>query len=261
VGTLSHPALLARAGDNWNSLDLNPRTVIVVQAHSEDFVGGCGGLVRHLASRGTAVKLITLFRSGRNAKEFAVRKAEIEATGALLNIETSPPLADPVDAEWAIGALIDRFLADDPDLILTPFNVSEVERHPEHVLAGWLVTAAAVTTKMTGRRWRYGNVTCFPTGLLARADRAFLLGPEELAGRAELYRLHASQLEAPPNPDWLDLPGDHDATDYILLTDRRSRYQLQALAGKTDPGGNAGAELFQSCRPIESQPSLSPPSS
>jgi LmbE family N-acetylglucosaminyl deacetylase len=253
-GATSPSDVLARSGDTWAPLTLEARSVVVVQAHTDDFVGGCGGLVRHLAGRGSAIRLITLFRSGRDARELAVREAELEATGTLLNIETSPPLADPVDAEWAIASLIDRFLAHDPELILTPFNVPEVERHPEHVLAGWLVTAASVTTGMTGRRWRYGNVTCFPLFLLARADRAYVMREDELARRADVYRVHASHLGRRPNPQWVDLPGDGEAADYVALSDRRSRYQLQALTSLGNPEGLAGVEVFQSCRPIESRP-------
>lgn len=255
AGPPARPSLRARSGDVWSPVDLHPTVVVVVQAHSDDFVGGCGGLVDHLASHGAAVTLITLFRSGRDARELAMRDAEIEATGALLNIETSPPLTDPGDAEWAIGSLIDRFLAHDPGLILTPFNTPEVERHPEHVLAGWLVTAAAVTSGMEGRRWRYGNITCVSQGLMARADRALVMKPDDLARRDELYRLHASQLGRRPNPRWLDLPGDDEAADYLTLTTLRSRHLRQALAGVGDLGPNDGIELFQSCRPISSRPS------
>ena len=248
--------LLSRSGDVWVPLDLHPVTAVVVQAHSEDFVGGCGGFVRHLADHGAAVTLITLFRSGRDAGERRRREAEIEATGALLKIETAPPLADPWDTEWLTGALVDRFLAANPDLILTPFNRSDVERHSEHVLAGWLVTAAAVTAGMATRRWRYGNVTCDPLTLMTRADRAFVMGSGSLALRDALYRLHASQLGHPPNPRWRALPTEEEASDYVTLTDQRSRYQLRALVGTPNLEQAGGVELFQSRGPISPRRSV-----
>ncbi|HYL80098.1 MAG TPA: hypothetical protein VEU07_04745 [Candidatus Acidoferrum sp.] len=238
--------VLARQRDTWMPRALQPGSVTVVQAHSEDFVGGCGGFVRHLVGLGSAVRLITLFPSGRDPQELRMREAEIAATAATLGIQADPPIGPPTE-RGAVVRILDGFLRRDrPELVLSPSAAPEMERHAEHLLAGDLTLAALAGTGRTAAHWRYGNVTCAPEPWLARADRAFVLLPDDLARRGELYRLHASQLARRPNARWAALPGDETAADYVELSERRSRFQLGGLRGAAGLEAAAGVELFQS---------------
>lgn len=247
---MSLARLLARSEEIWRQLDLQADTVVVVQAHSEDFVGGCGGLVCHLADAGASVSLLTLFQSGRDAPERRRREAEIRSTGAFLGIHTSDPLGEPTDGDGLLRRLRDHLVARDPEMILLPFDCPEVERHPEHVLAAQLVTTGIAGGTRPRLRWRYGNVTCLPDRLMAVANRALVLGAEDLGHRGALYRLHGSQVGRRPNPRWAALAGDEEAADYVEWTDRRARYQMAALRGAVAPERAAGVELFQSDRPL-----------
>lgn len=247
---MSLARLLARSEGTWIRLDLQVDTVVVVQAHSEDFVGGCGGLVRHLVEAGASVSLLTLFQSGRDAPERRLREAEIRSTGAFLGIHTSEPLGEPDDGDGLLRRLWDHLLARDPEMILLPFDRPEVERHPQHVLAAQLVTTSMAQGTRASLRWRYGNVTCLPDGLMAVANRALVLGAEDLGHRGALYRLHGSQAGRRPNPRWAALSGDEEAADYVELSDWRARYQLAALRGAAELERAAGVELFLSDRPL-----------
>lgn len=237
---------MTRLVDAWRPLAVRPRRVAVVQAHSEDFVGGCGGLVLDLVGHGSAVTLITLFPSGRDPEEIRSREVEIARTAASLGIHADPPIGPPDEREAVARTLAACLHRDRPELILSPFSAPEVERHAEHVLAGGLTVAALARLGRRGGHWRYGNVTCAPEALTARADRGYVLVREDLARRGELYRLHASQLSRPPNPRWAVLPGEDEATDYVELTERRSWFQLRALSGCPGLEAAAGVELFQS---------------
>lgn len=237
---------MIRRVDAWRPLAFRPRRVAIVQAHSEDFVGGCGGLVRYLVGHGSAVTLITLFPSGRDPEEIRIREVEIARTAASLGIHADPPIGPPDEREAVARTLQACLYRGRPDLTLSPFSTPEVERHAEHVLAGGLTLTALARLGRRGGHWRYGNVTCAPEPLTARADRDYLLVREDLARRGELNRLHASQLSRPPNPRWAALAGEDEATDYVKLTDRRSRFQLRALPGSLGLEAAAGVELFQS---------------
>lgn len=221
---------------------------MVVQAHSEDFVGGCGGFVQYLVDQGSVVTLLTLFPSGRDPGELQLREAEIAETAVALGIQAPPPIGPPTEREAILRILEESLRQDRPDLILSPSAAPEVERHAEHVLAGEVTLRGMARMGCTACHWRYGNVTCAPELLMLRADHAFVLHPEDLARRGEVYRLHASQLGRRPNARWAAIPGDEEAADYVGLTDRRSRYLLRALRGAVGLEAAAGVELFEAAR-------------
>lgn len=241
-------AVLARQDDAWRLLTAQPRRVAVVQAHSEDFVGGCGGFVRYIVGHGSAVTLITLFASGRDPEERRIREEEIAEAAATLGIQAVPPIGRPEEREVVARSVEESLRRGRPDLVLSPFATPGVERHAEYLLAGGLPLTALARMGRRGGHWRYGNVTCAPEPLAARADRAFVLLPEDVARRGELYRLHASQLSRRPNPRWAALSGDDQTADYVEPTDRRSRFQLRALRGAVGLEAAGGVELFQSDR-------------
>ncbi len=139
-----------------------PRRVLVVAAHSDDEVLGCGGMLALHASRGDSVRVLVLTDGGDRKR----RESESRAAAGVLGVRDLSFAALPDGRLGAASELVGRLEREietsSPDLVYAP---SPGELHADHRAASRAVLAA-LGARPAVRLHLYGTNRAVPANVL-----------------------------------------------------------------------------------------------